>query len=165
MLKRAKEVVFEYPQPPAPYQPSQRSGALIGPSGVGKRPLQYRCWWCHIKLRFTGICIFTIVCSRCRSSVGRMAQACSNCDESTRWRKLCGNTWEPDTLEKIIERHKRVNAHLKATHIKKDMWSSCLSMISPTRVTSGCTHQQILWRVYLFGVATLVVHVGYWHKY
>ena len=36
MLKRPKEVVFEYPQPPAPYPPSQRSGALIGPSGVGK---------------------------------------------------------------------------------------------------------------------------------
>mgnify|MGYP002046274345 CR=1 FL=1 len=36
MLQRPKEVQFEFPQPPAPYPPSQRSGALIGPSGVGK---------------------------------------------------------------------------------------------------------------------------------
>ena len=36
MLKRPKEVTFEFPQPPAPYPPSQRSGAFIGPSGVGK---------------------------------------------------------------------------------------------------------------------------------
>ena len=36
MRKRPKEVAFEYPQPPAPYPPSQRSGALIGPSGAGK---------------------------------------------------------------------------------------------------------------------------------
>ena len=36
MLKRPKEVTFECPQPPAPYPPSQRSGARIGPSGVGK---------------------------------------------------------------------------------------------------------------------------------
>ena len=36
MLKRPKEVTFEFPQPNAPYPPSQRSGALIGPSGVGK---------------------------------------------------------------------------------------------------------------------------------
>ena len=35
-LKRPKEVKFEWPQPPAPYPPSQRSGAFIGPSGVGK---------------------------------------------------------------------------------------------------------------------------------
>ena len=35
MLKRPKEVQFEFPQPPAPYPPSHRSGASIGPSGVG----------------------------------------------------------------------------------------------------------------------------------
>ena len=35
-LKRPKEVVFEFPQPPQPYPQSQRSGAFIGPSGVGK---------------------------------------------------------------------------------------------------------------------------------
>ena len=29
MLKRPKEATFEFPQPPAPYPPSQRSGALI----------------------------------------------------------------------------------------------------------------------------------------
>ena len=27
--------------------------------------------------------------------------------------------WEPDTLEKLIDRHKRVNAHLKAKKHKK----------------------------------------------
>ena len=35
-LKRPKEVKFDLPQPPEPYPPSQRSGAFIGPSGVGK---------------------------------------------------------------------------------------------------------------------------------
>ena len=34
-LKRPKEVKFEWPQPKEPYPPSQRSGAFIGPSGVG----------------------------------------------------------------------------------------------------------------------------------
>ena len=34
-LQRPKEKKFDWPQPPAPYPPSQRSGAFIGPSGVG----------------------------------------------------------------------------------------------------------------------------------
>ena len=35
-LKRPREKKFDWPQPPEPYPPSQRSGAFIGPSGVGK---------------------------------------------------------------------------------------------------------------------------------
>ena len=35
-LKRPKEKKFDWPQPQEPYPPSQRSGAFIGPSGVGK---------------------------------------------------------------------------------------------------------------------------------
>ena len=35
-LKRPKEVIFEFPQPPYPYAQSNRSGAFVGPSGVGK---------------------------------------------------------------------------------------------------------------------------------
>ena len=31
-----KEKKFDWPQPNEPYPPSQRSGAFIGPSGVGK---------------------------------------------------------------------------------------------------------------------------------
>ena len=29
------------------------------------------------------------------------------------------DTWEPDVLEKLIERHKKVNAHLKANNHKQ----------------------------------------------
>ena len=35
-LQHPKEKKFEFPQPKEPYPPSQRSGALVGPSGVGK---------------------------------------------------------------------------------------------------------------------------------
>ena len=35
-LVRPKEKKFDWPQPKEPYPPSQRSGAFIGPSGVGK---------------------------------------------------------------------------------------------------------------------------------
>ena len=35
-LQRPKEKKFDWPQPKEPYPPSQRSGAFLGPSGVGK---------------------------------------------------------------------------------------------------------------------------------
>ena len=31
------------------------------------------------------------------------------------------NTWEPDALEKLIQRHQQVNAHLKATNTSADI--------------------------------------------
>ena len=37
-------------------------------------------------------------------------------EEQTMW-----STWEPQILEKLIERHKKVNAHLKAKNIRRDM--------------------------------------------
>ena len=35
-LVRPKEKKFDWPQLPPPYPPSQRSGAFVGPSGVGE---------------------------------------------------------------------------------------------------------------------------------
>jgi len=35
-LVRPKEKKFDWPQPKEPYPPSQRSGAFVGPSGVGE---------------------------------------------------------------------------------------------------------------------------------
>ena len=135
MLKRPKEVVFEYPQPPPPYPPSQRSGAFIGPSGVGKTT--------------TAISVLVGPYKNCYSRVYVFSPSCAPGVDPAwdAWRKHVriqvkvpdeGNMWDkwgPDTWEKITERHKRVNAHLKAKNIKRDMWSSCLSMSSPTRVT------------------------------
>ena len=42
-------------------------------------------------------------------------------DEQTMW-----DTWEPETLEKLIERHKKVNAHLKHKKHKKGYVILCL---------------------------------------
>ena len=42
-------------------------------------------------------------------------------DEQTMW-----DTWEPEILEKLIERHKKVNAHLKA---KKHKQGYCMLVL------------------------------------
>ena len=128
MLKRPKEVTFEFPQPPAPYPPSQRSGALIGPSGVGKTT--------------TAIAMLTSVYSKCYARVYVFSPSCAPGvdpawdawrkhvkvhmnvpdDEQTMW-----DTWEPEILEKLIERHKKVNQYLKAKKQKKGHVILCLA--------------------------------------
>ena len=42
-------------------------------------------------------------------------------DEQTMW-----NTWEPEILEKLIERHQKVNAHLKNKKHKRGFTMLCL---------------------------------------
>ena len=42
-------------------------------------------------------------------------------DEKTMW-----NTWEPQILEKLIKRHSKVNAHLKAQGKKKGYVIACI---------------------------------------
>ena len=120
MLKRPKEVAFEFPQPPAPYPPSQRSGAFIGPSGVGKTTTAISMLMGPYKHCYSRVYVFSPSCApgvdpawdAWRKHV-RIHMRVPD-EEKTMW-----DTWEPDVLEKLIERHKKVNAHLKAKKHKK----------------------------------------------
>ena len=120
MLKRPKEVTFEFPQPPAPYPPSQRSGAFIGPSGVGKTTTAISMLMGPYKHCYSRVYVFSPSCSpgidpawdAWRKHVKVHMRVPD--DEQTMW-----DTWEPETLEKLIERHKKVNARLKHKKHKK----------------------------------------------
>ena len=120
MLKRPKEVTFEFPQPPAPYPPSQRSGALIGPSGVGKTTTAIAMLMGPYRNVYSRVYVFSPSCApgvdpawdAWRKHVRIHMQVPD--EEQTMW-----DTWEPAVLEKLIERHKKVNAHLKAKKHKK----------------------------------------------
>ena len=120
MLKRPKDVTFEFPQPPHPYPSSQRSGALIGPSGVGKTT--------------TGLAMLMGPYRNCYSRVYVFSPSCAPGVDSAwdAWRKhvrinmrvpedeqTMWSTWEPAILEKLIARHQKVNAYLKAKKQKK----------------------------------------------
>ena len=124
MRKRPTEVTFEFPQPPMPYPPYQRSGALIGPSGWKDHNCHRNDHGTLSQRIFARIC----VSPNCAPKVDpawdafrkhvRMHMQVPD-DEQTMW-----DTWEPAVLEKLIERHavleklierhKKVNAHLKA---------------------------------------------------
>ena len=120
MLKRPKEVTFEFPQPPAPYPPSQRSGAFIGPSGVGKTTTAISMLTGPYRNCYSRVYVFSPSCApgvdpawdHWRKHV-RVHMRVPD-DEQTMW-----NTWEPEILEKLIERHQKVNAHLKAKKHKR----------------------------------------------
>ena len=120
MLKRPKEVTFEFPQPPAPYPPSQRSGAFIGPSGVGKTTTAISMLMGPYKHCYSRVYVFSPSCApgidpawdAWRKHVKVHMRVPD--DEQTMW-----DTWEPETLERLIERHKKVNAHLKHKKHKK----------------------------------------------
>ena len=120
MLKRPKEVTFEFPQSPAPYPPSQRSGAFIGPSGVGKTTTAISMLMGPYKHCYSRVYVFSPSCApgvdpawdAWRKHV-RIHMRVPD-EEKTMW-----DTWEPEVLEKLIERHKKVNAHLKAKKHKK----------------------------------------------
>ena len=115
MLKRPKEVQFEFKQPPAPYPPSHRSGAMIGPSGVGKTTTCIAMLMGPYKNCYERVYIFS---PSCAPGVDAAWDA---------WRKhvrihmkvpdeeqTMFDQWEPDKLEQILERHKKVNALLKS---------------------------------------------------
>ena len=113
-LKRPKEVVFEFPQPPHPYPPSQQSGAFLGPSGVGKTTTCLSVLMGPYKRVFSRVYVFSPSCAEgvdpawdsWRKFV-RIHMRVPD-EEQTMW-----DTWQPQNLEKLIERHKKVNAHLK----------------------------------------------------
>ena len=119
MLKRPTEVVFEFPQPPAPYPPSQRSSALIGPSGVGQTTTALAMLMGPYRNCYERV----YVCSpSCALGVDSAWDAWRHHikthmriqdDDQTTWA-----TWEPKKLEELIERHNKVNAYLKAKHKK-----------------------------------------------
>ena len=101
MLKRPKEVVFEYPQPPAPYPPSQRSGAFIGPSGVGKTTTAISLLMGPYRHCYSRVYVFSPSCALGVDSAWdawrkhvRIEMKVPD-DEKTMW-----DQWEPDTLEK-----------------------------------------------------------------
>ena len=114
MLKRPKEVSFEFKQPPAPYPQSQRSGAFVGPSGVGKTTTCIAMLQGPFKDCYSRVYIFSPSCAKGVDSAWdawrKHVKNYMNVpdDEQTVW-----DTWEPQALEEIIERHKKVNAYLK----------------------------------------------------
>ena len=127
MLKRPNEVTFEIPQPPAPYPPSQRSGAFIGPSGVGKTTTAISMLMGPYKRCYSRVYVFSPSCAPGIDSAWdawrkhvRIQMGVPD-DEQTMW-----DSWEPEILEKWIERHKKVNAHLKA---KKHKQGYCILVL------------------------------------
>ena len=121
MLKRPKEVTFEFPQPPAPYPSSQRSGALIGPSGVGKTTTGLSLLMGPYRNVYSRVYVFSPSCAPGVDSAWDAwrkhvrLQGVPD-DEQTMW-----STWEPQILEKLIERHQAVNKYLKAKKQKKGL--------------------------------------------
>ena len=119
-LQRPKEKKFDWPQPPAPYPPSQRSGAFIGPSGVGKTTTCIAMLMGPYKDVYSRVYIFSPSCApgidpawdAWRKHVRDYMRVPD--DEQTMW-----HTWEPQIIERLIARHSKVNAHLKAQGAKK----------------------------------------------
>ena len=120
MLKIPKEVTFEFPQPPSPYPPSQPSSCFVGPSGVGKTSLALSLLMGPYKHCYARAYVFSPSCAPgvdstwgSRSKHVRIHMRVPD-EEQIMW-----STWEPQILEKLIERHTKVNAHLKAKKHKK----------------------------------------------
>ena len=125
-LQRPKEKKFEFPQPKEPYPPSQRSGALVGPSGVGKTTTAISMLMGPYKDVYSRVYVFSPSCAKGIDSAWD-AWRKHNAeylkvpdDEQTMW-----DTWEPQILEKLIKRHSKVNAHLKA-QAKKSGYVICI---------------------------------------
>ena len=104
-LKRPKEVVFEYPQPPLPYPPSQGSGALIGPNGVGKTTSAISMLMGPYRNAYSRAYVFP---PSCAEGVGPAWDAWRKRvrihmrvpdEERTMW-----DTWEPHVLEKLVQK-------------------------------------------------------------
>ena len=118
-LKRPKEVVFEFPQPPHPYPPSQRSGAFIGPSGVGKSSTAISLLLGPYRNVYSRVYVFSPSCAEGVDPLWdawrkHIRKSGIPDEEQTMW-----STWEPQILEELIEKHKMVNAHLKSRKRKR----------------------------------------------
>ena len=119
-LKRPKEVKFDWPQPPAPFPPSQRSGAMIGPSGVGKTTTAISMLMGPYKDVYSRVYVFSPSCAKGIDPAWDAWRKFNRehlkvpDEEQTMW-----SEWEPKVLEKLIARHSQVNAHLKSQSTKK----------------------------------------------
>jgi hypothetical protein len=111
MLKRPKEVKFDWPQPKGGvFPPSQRSGAFIGPSGCGKTSTAISLLMGPYKDVYSRCYIMSPSCApgidpawdAWRKHVKEYMKVPE--DEVTMW-----STWEPQVLEKLIARHAKVN--------------------------------------------------------
>jgi len=126
-LVRPKEKKFDWPQPKAPYPPSQRSGAFVGPSGVGKTTTAIAMLMGPYKDVYSRVYVFSPSCAKgidpawdaWRRHVKDNMRVPE--EEQTMW-----STWEPQVLEKLIQRHAKVNAHLKQQGKKKGYVICCL---------------------------------------
>ena len=91
-----------------------RSGAFIGPNGVGKTTAAISLLMGPYRNRYSRVYVFSPPCApgvgpawnRWRNHVNIHMKDPD--EERTMW-----DTWEPQILEKLIERHKRANAFLK----------------------------------------------------
>ena len=119
-LVRPKEKGFDWPQPKEPYPPSQRSGAFIGPSGVGKTMTAIAMLQGPYKDVYSRVFVFSPSCAKgidpawdtWRKHVTEYMKVPD--DEQTMW-----DTWVLAVLEKLIKRHAKVNAHLMSQGKKK----------------------------------------------
>ena len=118
-LKRPKEVKFDWPQPPAPYPPSQRSGALIGPSGVGKTTTAIAMLMGPYKDVYSRVYVFSPSCAKGIDPAWDAYRKFVKEQGVPEEEQTFFSTWEPQILEKLIKRHSKVNAHLKAQGKKR----------------------------------------------
>ena len=164
-LKRPKEVVFEYPQPPRPYPQSQRSGALIGPSGVGKTTTALAMLMGPYRNCYERVYVFSpsfapgvdSAWDAWRKHVRTHMRVPD--DEQTMW-----DTWEPKKLEALIERHKKVNVYLKAKKQNMSFAYCYLWTTSPMLETRSCTAPQTCSRLCSSAAATPVVRAGCYRR-
>ena len=121
-LKRPKEVEFSFPSAPLPFWKAERSGAFLGPSGGGKTSTAISLLLGPMRNCFERVYVFSPSCApgvdstwdAWRKHVKTHMKVPD--DEQTMW-----DTWEPKKLEELIERHKKVNAYLKAKKQKKGL--------------------------------------------
>ena len=120
VLKRPKEKVFEYPQPPHPFFPSHRSGAMVAPSGGGKSSTAISLLMGPYRNCYSRVWVFSPSCKPGLDSLWdawrkhvRDVMGVPD-EEQTMW-----DTWEPEVIEKLIRKHARVNAHLKKAGKKR----------------------------------------------
>ena len=143
MLKRPKEVTFEFPQPSAPFPPSQRSGAFIGPSGVGKTTTAISMLMGPYRHCYTRVYVFSPSCApgvdpawdAWRKHVKIHMRVPD--DEQTMW-----DTWEPGTLENCSKGTKRSTHTSSTKRTKHDMLFCALSTTSRMRARRSCIHPQ-----------------------
>ena len=128
-LRRPKEVKFEFPQPPYPYPPSHRSGAMVGSSGSGKTSTAIAMLLGPYKKVYSRVYVWSPSCGKgvdplwdaWRKHVADEMQIDER-EEQTMW-----DTWQPQEVERLVEKNKKINAVMKQKGYKKGF--VCLFLI------------------------------------